>query len=300
MADTTPQRGETQFANALRQAIARRGVTLDWLQLRLRSLGTPVSLSTLSYWRSGRSQPEHAKSLDALSTLDDLLHLPTGHLKAQLQPSRRPGPRRRARTYADVFSDVPRAEELLGSLGYPAASPVVLEERSLHLTLDVDRNRWGQSMTCRSVWQALRDGARGHPDLVELENPQDGPPQFLGVNGCSLGRSEFDAEHGIYCYELLLDRHLEADATAVTEYVLEFPGEGRVDTLFSQELTWKVSEMVLWVRFDPSTLPTHCEAFVDWPDHTTSVKPISLAGTNSAHHVVHNFGPATVGIRWTW
>jgi hypothetical protein len=292
--------GQTPFANAFGQAIARRGVTLGWLHQRLRSLGTPVSLATLSYWRSGRSQPEHATSLDALRTLDDLLHLPPGHLRSQLSPSRRPGPRRQNRTYGAFIWDVPGAREVFTNMGYSADGQVVLEESSLHLTLDIDETRWGKSMICRSVWRALSEGARGHPDLIELQEPQEGPPEFRAVSGCSLGRSHYDAEHGIYGYEVLLDRHLAVGDTAVTEYVLDFPGEGQTDTMFSQDLTWRISEMVLWARFDPSMMPSTCEAFTTEPDGTTLVHPISLDGTTSAHHVVNNFGPAVVGIRWTW
>ena len=275
MTESSPDNAETPFSNALGRAITRRGVTLGWLHQRLRSLGTPVSLATLSYWRSGRSQPEHATSLDALRTLDDLLHLPKGHLRSQLQPSRRVGPRRSTRRYGELQWEIPHARQLLESLGYPPDARIDLEETNLHLTLDVDRNRWGSTMNCRSVWRALANGAQGHPDMIELDKPQEGPPEFHAVSGCSLGRSHYDAERGTYGYEVLLDRHLAEGATAVTEYALEFPGEGQVDTLFSQDLTWRVSELVLWVRFHPTVLPTSCEAFVLEPSGTTVVHPIS-------------------------
>lgn len=300
MPSTDSEGGQTPFANAFSQAVERRGVSLAWLQQRLGALGTPVSLATLSYWRSGRSQPEHATSLDALSVLDDLLYLPPGHLKSQLSPSRRQGPRRKVRTYGELHQDIRPARSLIQTMGYAPESPVLLEESTMHLTLDVDDNKWGGLMHCRSVWRALAPDARGHPDVIELENPQDGPPEFAAVSGCSLGQTHFDSEQGVYAYELLLDRQLGVGETAVTEYTLAFPGKAQIDTFFSQDLTWKVSELVLWVRFHPQMLPISCEAYVEDPAGATIARPLSLSGTTSAHHVVNNFGPAVVGIRWNW
>ncbi|MGL5811376.1 MAG: hypothetical protein ACRCYQ_15660 [Nocardioides sp.] len=170
----------------------------------------------------------------------------------------------------------------------------------MSLVLDVDRHRWGRTVTCRTVWRALSDGARSLPDHIELENPMAGPPEFRAASGCSLGKSHYDAEHGVFGYELLLDRPLRLWETAVTEYELDFPGEGKVDTYLSWDLPAKFSETVLWVRFDPAALPATCETFVVSPDGSTSTTPVSLAGTTSAHHVVHNFGPAEIGIRWSW
>ena len=77
-------------------AIAERGVSLEYLRGRLQDLGTPLSVATLSYWRSGRSQPEHQTSLEALTTLEELLYLPAGHLRSRLRPSKRSGPFRGA------------------------------------------------------------------------------------------------------------------------------------------------------------------------------------------------------------
>lgn len=46
------------FANALREATARSGLSLTQIHLRLRDRGNPVSIATLSYWRSGERHPE--------------------------------------------------------------------------------------------------------------------------------------------------------------------------------------------------------------------------------------------------
>ncbi|MGL5826212.1 MAG: hypothetical protein ACRCYU_15570, partial [Nocardioides sp.] len=64
---------DAPFAVALRTAIANRGVSLTWLHRRLGEEAHPISIATLSYWRSGQRQPEHARSRDALGILEDLL-----------------------------------------------------------------------------------------------------------------------------------------------------------------------------------------------------------------------------------
>ena len=86
------------FADALR----RRGVSLAWLHQRLVERGHPVSPAALSYWRSGRSQPERGTSRDALVEIERLLRVaarrrsPTGSGR-RAGPGPRPGEKTRAR-----------------------------------------------------------------------------------------------------------------------------------------------------------------------------------------------------------
>ena len=46
-----------------------RQVSLAWLHQRLGERGRPVSVTALSYWRSGRSQPERGTSRDAVEEI---------------------------------------------------------------------------------------------------------------------------------------------------------------------------------------------------------------------------------------
>lgn len=80
------------FAAALRAAISERGVTLARLQSQLKDDGNPVSMATLSYWRSGDRQPEGAQSLSVVEGIEDRLGLHRGHLGSLLLPSARLGP----------------------------------------------------------------------------------------------------------------------------------------------------------------------------------------------------------------
>jgi len=85
--------GDVAFPEAFADALRRRGVSLAWVHQRLVERGHPVSPAALSYWRSGRSQPERGTSRDALIEIELLLRVPPGALLSRLGPSRRPGPR---------------------------------------------------------------------------------------------------------------------------------------------------------------------------------------------------------------
>ncbi|NIJ13132.1 hypothetical protein FHU38_003476 [Saccharomonospora amisosensis] len=80
--------GETVFSDALRTAIATSGLSLDRIQARLHARGVSVSVTALSYWQSGKRQPERQNSLFAVRALEDILQLPAGSLLSLLPPPR--------------------------------------------------------------------------------------------------------------------------------------------------------------------------------------------------------------------
>lgn len=90
--DLTPQvmrvLRDGPFELALATAIDQSGLTLDRLCERLAERGVVVSRATLSYWREGRSRPERARSLDAVSGLEAVLGLPPSSLLMLLGPRR--------------------------------------------------------------------------------------------------------------------------------------------------------------------------------------------------------------------
>src|SRR2546423_6694910 len=92
-----------RFPRALRSAIQASGLSLNRIQYRLRERGCGVSSATLSYWQSGRRRPTRHESVLVVSTLEEVLRVPTGTLTALLDPPgvrRRPGPRPGARVEA--------------------------------------------------------------------------------------------------------------------------------------------------------------------------------------------------------
>src|SRR5690606_34148545 len=89
---SSDDQGAASFAEALSAAIRVRGLTLSRLHDRLVARGNPVSMATLSYWRSGARHPEGAQSLAAVTDLEELLDLDRGTLVDRLRPTLRTGP----------------------------------------------------------------------------------------------------------------------------------------------------------------------------------------------------------------
>ena len=75
--------GEREFADVLRAAIQARGLGLERIRERLLAHGVSVSMATLSYWQSGRSQPERRPHQSDQTGRKDRLR---GRLPTRCQP----------------------------------------------------------------------------------------------------------------------------------------------------------------------------------------------------------------------
>ena len=144
------------FSDALRTAIASSGRSLESLRRRLAERGTPVSIATLSYWQSGRSQPQRGSSLRAVLHLEELLQLPHGHLLDRIGPRRRPFLPQREVTAVGLPVDHPDAELALADLGFGANPGLV--DVTIHDTLDVDDQGVERVRTIRNVVRAVQAG----------------------------------------------------------------------------------------------------------------------------------------------
>ena len=80
------------FEEALRAAIAARGLSLERLRSRLAERGLHVGVATLSCWQNGHRRPERPESLRAVSALEEILGLPPEALVVLLGPRRPRGP----------------------------------------------------------------------------------------------------------------------------------------------------------------------------------------------------------------
>ena len=87
---------EVTFADVFRDALRRRGLSLERVRHRLQTQGIGISLATLSYWQRGRSQPERAKSLRAVDALEEILALPPALSARSCAPAGRAAVRRRS------------------------------------------------------------------------------------------------------------------------------------------------------------------------------------------------------------
>lgn len=284
------------FAEAFAEALRRRGVSLAWLRRRLDERGHPVSHAALSYWRSGRSQPERRTSRDALVEVERLLRVAPGSLTGRLGPSRRPGPRPGEKTVRELFADTPGVQAALDSLGFAGLYDELVEVLR-HLTIDVDATGRVRSVQVRVVVQARRDGARRTPLIVTLDETSR-VPTFVPTVGCTLGRQRTDRASGVFAAELLIDRDLARDETCVYELCVELP-TASTETEFDHYATRRLGELLVWVRFSPRRLPAQVEQYsvVDGAEVT---REIALGGGTGAHALARGFGPGILGVRWTW
>lgn len=284
------------FPEAFAEALSRRGVSLAWLHERLVERGHPVSPAALSYWRSGRSQPERGTSRDALIEIEHLLRVPPGGLVSRLGPSRRPGPRPAEQTLRDLFAENPGMERALGELGFEGLYDEVLEQVR-HLVMDVDAEGAIARIQVRAVMQARRDGARRTP-LVMTMDGRARLPLFVPRAGCSIGRWAVDEESGVYAAELVLDRALAKGETWPYELTIEV-AEPFEETWVDHYAARRLAELLVWVRFDPGRVPSHVERFtVDGGDEQN--EKLDLGEGSSAHALARGFGPGVLGLRWGW
>jgi hypothetical protein len=287
---------EPGFPDAFAEALRRRGVTLAWLHERLVECGSPVSTTALSYWRSGRSQPERGTSLDALTEIERLLRVTSGHLTSLLGPSRRPGPRPGERSMQELFAETPGVVPALAALGFEGLYDELVEQLR-HITVDVDANGQARSMEVRAIMQARHDGARRTPLIVTLDDLSLAPT-FIPVAGCSIGRSFIDPETGVFAAELLVDPTLAKDETCLYELAIEL-AQPSDDDWIDHYAARRLGELLIWVRFDESRVPSRVERYVQ-TEYVDETEDISLGGGSSVHALARGFGPGMLGIRWTW
>lgn len=285
----------TTFQSALTDAIAARGVTLDWLRRRLSDRGSPVSLATLSYWRSGRSRPEHPASLDALAELEDLLGLAPSALSSLLGPSRRIAPGARPAPLADVVDErVDLVQEALAALDL--AGPPQLADETVHVTVDVDATGCTRRIATRSTLRVLVDGAQRLPLILVADTITRAPD--IVTHGGRLGRDRSRPELGLVAREFMFPEPMRAGERVAAETVTTFRDD-QPDPCYEHYSVAKVSELLIWVRFDPARLPARLES-VATIDEVEVDERLDLGPTASVQVVHRPFGPGRLGIRWAW
>ncbi|WP_426247676.1 helix-turn-helix domain-containing protein [Nocardioides sp. LHG3406-4] len=284
---------DATFPMRLSHAIAARGLTLQGISERLATRGIRVSVSTLSYWRSGLRRPERAASLEALDALEDLLGLSSGDLHSRLGPPNRPGPPRAGLGYEELLgAEVARLFTELGFGPEPRATEV-----SNHVILDLRPDLSLEQLSWRGLWRADDDGVDRVPQVVIVDTHGDDPDPavFTPVFGCRLGRVAAQPHQGRYAAELIFDRTLGRGETTLTEYTVTGLRDVR-DTSFDLHLNRRMNELVIWVRVDPAAPALRYETYTCVGDEET-VTPFDTPGS-SGHLVLRGFGPGWCGIRW--
>ncbi len=281
------------FPESLRAAIAARNVSLVWLRDRLADRGSPVSLTTLSYWRSGRRHPEGAASLTAIAEIELLLDLPEGHLRSRVGPQRRVGPLAAPVAPFEARPVNDAAEETTEALAAPFG---VFREVTTHIVADVDaggvlRRRW-----TRMVLQITSGTVAEYPWIEVLEG-DDGPPVFSDPSGARLTRTHRHSSGTAYGVVLELERPVSAPGTAALEWVTDYPYDEAPTLECMHGRSRPGGALLLWVRFHPDRLPAWWEEFTDDDDAPPTSSETVGTGT-TAHVFRRSFGPGVFGLRW--
>ncbi|MGC5343045.1 helix-turn-helix domain-containing protein [Streptomyces sp. DT171] len=298
-----PAAPRTAFATAFREALRRRGLSLERVRDRLETQGIVISLATLSYWQRGRSQPEQARSLHAVDALETILDLPTGALRSLV------GPRRPRGGALSGRHDLTASHRLYGrdsvverALGESFAH--FNEDTTsllLHETVRVDENRCVREMNVRQVVRATRDGA----DRLTAVHCLDGPtvhPVDVSVRCGGLGEVRHLPELGSLVADILFGRELVKNETVLIDYTVSIGPSEVVSTHHERRTRVNLREYLLHVYFHPSAPPASCHRY--FRENITAEKlrnhRIPLDASYTAHVLPAKCPPGIHGMSWEW
>jgi len=280
------------FAEALRNAIDRRGLGLERIRDHLQQRGVTISVATLSYWRSGRSRPERKSSLEALPHLEEVLGLPPGALHAVLARPAPGHPRDLQPSVDTLWPETPQAR-VLSRLD--TRWDTELDRISVHDRLVLGPDRRLVSLTARQVLRARVDGPDRRVVMHSFDDAEAHLPEIAALRGCRLGDVAGEPESGVLGAELVFHRPLLRGETVVVEYELRPEVLGSYETSYGRWLRLPISDYLLEVEFHPDARPVSC--------HTLGTKgeqvDLTLDPTHRVHVVATGCQPTTE-ITWTW
>lgn len=285
------------FSDVLTREIERSGLSLERLHRRLAARGVVIGVSTLSYWRRGICQPERAESLRAVGVLERELHLAAGTLTTLIGP---PKPRGRwlgrlqVRAPESLWPDTAGLARALAELGGP--KPWDLDVLRVHDHHHLDGDGRASTTQVRQLVRAETDGVRSCV-VVHAADDHAAPTLSAGPE-CAVGAVR--RLIGFTATELMLDRALGADETAVLSYTVEWSPRQRT-VLYRRETLRPPREYLLQVNFAADAAPAECHAFVQRdagsPEESRGVLRV---GRFSGVHSLFTDSEPIMGIRWRW
>lgn len=291
------------FSSVLHLAIEASALRLEEIQERLGAQGISVSLTTLSYWRRGRSRPERPDSLKAVRLLEEILELPPESLISQLGPRR---PRGRWLSHPPgtididrLFQDSESVSKMLDELDN--RMQLELTRLSLHDLYVVGPNRQELNLTVRQILRANVDRVSRAVAVFRTDDTTGPRMRMNAIRNCRIGRVRSDVDGGLLAGELVFDRVLSQGETVVVEYEFVTASVEPTDIYF-RGFAGPVGEYVLQVQFDPLAVPARCFRFerrgVTAPDQ--GVREAWIGNTHGAHLVAYDVPPGIVGMKWEW
>ncbi|WP_449407013.1 helix-turn-helix domain-containing protein [Microbacterium maritypicum] len=286
-----------EFHGAFRDAINARGLTLARLHEMLRARGNGVSMTTLSYWRSGRRRPEGVQSLTALADIEILLDLRAGALTGLLGSTNRTGP-----VGPNLFPIDEQGLELAVIDAFDAMGaeyPDTSRELTTHSITDVDEHGNVSHCTTRSIIQSTVGTVRSIPFLELTPGESTPAPIIEAISGGRISARYSHPSGEVHGVLFELDVPLAAPDTAIVEWSVDFPPGYPAQRDSGHAVAMKARELLVWTRFHPDALPDRIEERVDTPDGVITTA-LDLGGRHSVHQVRRAFGPGALGISWSY
>lgn len=282
------------FAPILRSAINDSGLSLERVQAKLAERGVDISVATLSYWQSGRSEPGRRASVAALPHIEELLGLSAGQLQGHLARTVRSRNNVASTLLRDILdSNDPMSERMLRA---DSRLREMLEIISDHCTIHVDESCRMHSRWVRRVLVSEVDGADRFLVLRVKRDPDGPDPTFEPLLHCAPGEVYVDHRSALIAQEVLLDRVLERGESIIVEYALSGPPS---DMEYASARRAALRELVLEIQFDPTALPTSCELIQSNLDGADQIRaPIALDSTHCVRVIRHNLPPGRYAVRW--
>ncbi|GAA1122351.1 hypothetical protein GCM10009630_20190 [Kribbella jejuensis] len=283
---------EASFADALRLAIARRGLALNRIRTHLADRGLHVGVATLSTWQSGRRMPRD-ESRAIVTALEELLEVPPGWLTVRIPPPRTETQPYSVVDYAEALSRM--LDRLRRDAHGRLRNVTVLEE----VRVDAQRSAYLRRV-CQSV-VAVQPVDR----LIIAHQGEAGcDAERLALraeSGCRTGRVARSPEAGALLGELLLDRVLAVGETAVVRYEIE-DRNTLPSTDYQRFSEWGGMHYVLEVQFDRAALPVRVHELRR--RHTAGPnlvqRDLMLTPDGRVHVIEPSAPPGTIGIAWEW
>ena len=306
------------FHQALQIAITNSGLALSRLEYHLEQRGFRVGRSTLSYWQQGRRRPERADSMEALTALEDILHVPSGSLMALLGPRKPRGRWISHQTGTVGWADMWGASEDIKRLVVSDSRSNADKFRSMTIMerFEIGADKRMQRLRIQEATRAHEAGA-DRSVLVHNADPDLDVSriQLTDLDNCRVGRTRVLEDANFLAYELLFDHSLLEGETYLFGYTVDLSQaylssaelaergiERVVATDGQRSLRRATHSYVLEARFDPAALPVRCfhvqSARVG--DQQREIAELHLNAHHAAHVAMQNVPPGVHGMRWEW
>lgn len=294
---TSGGRATMPFASALREAVDAQGVTLAGLHRRLTDRGNAVSVTTLSYWRSGARRPEGAQSLAAVADLESLLGLDPGALIDRLGSTLRTGPLGPMAFPFDEDSLEQRVRDTFTAMG--AMYPDPTRELSIHAVTDVGPDRRVSRRAMRMIVQSTSGEVAAVPFVEITQGTPTVSPSFSALGGGRIATTHTDPSRTVHGFLFELERPITSPESAVIEWAVDYPPDFPQGDGTGHGVAMQCRELLLWTRFHPDAIPTWIEEVESTPGGE-DVTVRMLRGATSLHALRRGFGPGALTLQWGW